>query len=125
MHDTADRHDVGAVGDLRGDADVLLDEQQAHAALAQRLDDQQDVLHDLGREACRGLVHDQQVGLQQQRACDRNHLLLAAAQQLDRGRHALLHDGKERRHLVPGEPHVGTARLAADGLGEDQVLPHR
>src|SRR5580698_6958687 len=80
VYDTSQRHDVGAFGNFGGDSDVLLDEQQTHAALAQLRNDLQDVLDDLGCEPGGGFVHDEQIGLQEQRPANSDHLLLTTAQ---------------------------------------------
>src|SRR4028119_2190346 len=52
---------VGAVGEIEGEARVLLHQQDAHALLLpDAAHDGEDLLHDEGREAERGLVQQQQ-----------------------------------------------------------------
>src|ERR1700721_28707 len=50
MHDAPERHHISALADFRCNADILLDQQQPHAALAQLRDDLQYVLHHFRRE---------------------------------------------------------------------------
>jgi hypothetical protein len=81
LRDAAVDHHADAVGHLQCDAQVLFDQQHRDLALgrqvAQRLGH---LLDDHRRQALGGLIHDQQLGLQQQRPADGQHLLLAARQ---------------------------------------------
>ena len=60
------------------DAEVLLDQQDAQTVLLEPPEHLDQVLDDRRRQALRGLVHDQELRVGQQRASDRQHLLLAA-----------------------------------------------
>src|SRR5690606_41190049 len=51
---------VGPVGNLQGGVDVLLDEENGHAALAQGLQRPEHAEREVGGQAERGLVHQQQ-----------------------------------------------------------------
>ena len=76
--DAAIDHHANAIRHVDRDAQVLLDEQHRDLAapeLAQRL---RDLFDDQRREPFGGLVHHEQARRQQQRAPDREHLLLAA-----------------------------------------------
>jgi hypothetical protein len=76
-------HHSDAIGDVDRHADVLLDQQHGDPAavdmceVPQRLDH---LIDDHRREALGRLVHDQHVWVEEQRAADRQHLLLAAGQ---------------------------------------------
>ena len=79
--DAAVHHHVDGIGDVDRDAEVLLDQQHRDLALGgERLQHRDDLLHDERGQAFGRLVHDQQLGVEEQRACDRQHLLLAAGQ---------------------------------------------
>ena len=74
-------HHVDGVGDLDRDAEVLLDQQHRDLALGgERLQHRRDLLDDHRREALGRLVHHQQLRVEEQRARDREHLLLAAGE---------------------------------------------
>ena len=77
--DAAVHHHVDGVGDLDRDAEVLLDEQHRDLALGgERFEHGRNLLHDDRREALGRLVHHQQLRVEEQRARNREHLLLAA-----------------------------------------------
>src|SRR5262249_2834702 len=71
---------IGAVGDLDGRAHVLLDQQYRDALAARRGDDAEHFLHDQRRKTLARLVEQQDLRIEQQRAGDRQHLLLAAGE---------------------------------------------
>src|SRR6185312_7104259 len=71
---------VGAIRDLDRGSHVLLDQQHRNALLARRGHDAEDLLHDQRRKALARLVEQQQLRIEQQRARDGEHLLLAAGQ---------------------------------------------
>src|SRR4051812_47099755 len=105
---------------VEGEPRVLLDQQDAHPLLL--VDDPQDaedLLDQDRREPERRLVEQQQPGPRHQRARDREHLLLAAAQRPG----LLIHPGAQHREVVahpgdvPGDPGVAPAQRA-----EPQVL---
>ncbi len=73
-------HDVVAVGDGRGEAEILLDQQDGEALLLQRADGLADLLDDDGRQPLGRLVEQQQPRAGAQDAADRQHLLLAAGE---------------------------------------------
>src|SRR5213080_2526973 len=71
-HDNAARfEEVGMIGEVERRRDVLLDEQHAHALVAD------DLAGDERRQPERGLVEEQQAWPQHERPPDREHLLLA------------------------------------------------
>src|SRR5712671_7086608 len=79
--DLAALHDQILVGEGAGEVVVLLDEQDRHvAARRERADGALDVLDDRGLDPLGGLVEDQELGLDRQRAPDRELLLLAAGE---------------------------------------------
>ena len=77
--DAAVHHHAHHVGDIDGDAEILLDQQHRDLALAaQRLQHLDHLVDDDRRQPFGRLIHDQEPGIEQQRAADRQHLLLAA-----------------------------------------------
>ena len=77
--DPAVDHDRDFFGHRGRDADILLDDEHADIALlAETEQDLLDLLDDHRREALGRLVHDEKVRIEQQRARNRQHLLLAA-----------------------------------------------
>src|ERR1700733_7853620 len=72
--------DVMAIGDGRGEAKILLDQQDREAGVLQMSDDAADLLDDHGRQPLGRLVEQQQPRAGAQDAADRQHLLLAARQ---------------------------------------------
>src|SRR2546423_201146 len=119
--DAADLEHVRIRGELQRDVRVLLDDEHRHAlALVQLLDDPEDLGHEQWREAERGLVEQQKPRPLHERASEREHLLLAAAERARLLALALL----EPREVGadPGEVvlQVAAARVRA----ELQVLPH-
>ena len=72
------QHD-DAIGDVGHDAEIMRDQQHAHAAVAPEIVDQAEDLA-LGGDVERGrrLVRDQQRGLVRHRHCDHDALALAA-----------------------------------------------
>ena len=68
------------VGDRERDVERLLDDDHRLAARLQLLDDLEQALHDDRREPERELVDHQDLGLVDQHAAEREHLLLAARQ---------------------------------------------
>src|SRR5579883_2823374 len=69
---------IGAVGNLDRGAHVLFDQQHRDAFLTGGDDHLEDFLHDQRRQALRRLVEHQQLGIEQERARDREHFLLTA-----------------------------------------------
>jgi hypothetical protein len=77
--DTTVDHDRDLLGDRGGDADILLDHEDADAAfLAEVQKYLLDLFDDDRSEPFGGLVHDEQMRVEQERARDREHLLLTA-----------------------------------------------
>src|ERR1035441_1923258 len=72
--------DVDEVRRIGGEAVVLLDQEDRQAAAAQVGHDLADPLDDHRRQALRRLVHQEQAGVGQQGAADREHLLLASGE---------------------------------------------
>src|SRR6266581_3561476 len=65
---------------LEGEVRVLLDEERRHALGPELTDHLEEVLHDEGRETGGRFVEQDEVRLRHQRAADREHLLLTAAE---------------------------------------------
>src|SRR6185437_10802094 len=79
--DPADLEDVRARGCLQREVRVLFDDEHGQAlALVQLADDAEDLRDDPRREAERRLVEEHELRAEHQRAGQREHLLLAAAQ---------------------------------------------
>ena len=118
--DAAVDHDGNGVGNLGGDADVLLDHKHRDlAVLGETHQDVVDLGDDDGGEALGRLVHHQQARVEQQSARDRHHLLLAA-RKLRAGVGLAL--GEPREGVVNALDSPGAAALAGN---EPQVLVHR
>ena len=73
-------HDELALGDRRCDTEVLLDQQDREAFSLELLERLDEVLDDRRRKPLGGLVHDQERRVREQRARDREHLLLATGE---------------------------------------------
>src|SRR5208282_6505162 len=76
--DGAVLHQVDAPAGLERQRDVLLHQQHRHVLSAQHVDDLADLGHHAWHQAFRGLVHEDDLGLEHHRAGDGEHLLLAA-----------------------------------------------
>src|SRR5450755_5161403 len=63
VYDTSVVQHVGDISDSHGGADILLDQQNRHAFLAQRDYNLEYLLHDLGRQALRGFIKQQNLGV--------------------------------------------------------------
>jgi hypothetical protein len=137
--DAAVHHHVDGVGDLDGHSEVLLDQQHGDLALGrERLQHRLDLLHDDWGQTLGGLVHDEELRVEQERAGDREHLLLAA-RELGAAIGLALGEPGERlvnaldrpRPPAPGEPqmlvdrerrpHPPSLRHVADPLGGDGI----
>ena len=118
--DAAVDHDGDGLGNLGGDADVLLDHKHGDlAVLGEAHQDVVDLGDDDGGEALGRLVHHQQARVEQQSARDRHHLLLAA-RELRAGVGLAL--GQPREGVVDALDGPGAAAFAGD---EPQVLVDR
>src|SRR2546425_863237 len=95
-----DLEQVCVVRDLERLPCVLLDHEDGEAARVDLPDLLEQALDDLGREAQRGLVHDQQPRLGDEGARDGEHLLLAAGQRAGELAPPLAQERKQREHLV-------------------------
>ena len=101
-----------------GDAEVLLDQEQAHPLEDERLAGADEVLDDGRRQALGRLVHDQELGVEEQRAPDGEHLLLAAGELRAADLLAL---GQAREELVD----LGDRPAPVAGADHAQVLVGR
>jgi hypothetical protein len=77
IHHASILHEVESIGDLAGEAEVLLDEQNGHPALLKGDENIPDALHDHGRKALRRLVEEEDFRAGAQHARNGEHLLLA------------------------------------------------
>ena len=114
---------VGMPGDVQRERRALVGEQDRRAGVRdapQRLADLGD--HDR-RQPQRRLVEQQQPRLSHQRAADREHLLLAAAQQAGALVDALAQDREQLEHLVAQPPLAGA--VARRERAEPEVLADR
>src|SRR5688500_456824 len=74
------RHDVVAIGNGRGETDVLFHQQDRYIPSAQNSDGVDESFIDLGGQPLSGLINDQHRRLGQDGSGYREHLLLTAAQ---------------------------------------------
>ena len=93
-------HHVKAVGQARGEAEILLDHHDREAALAQADDGARQGVHDDRRQAFGDLVEQQQLGARAQDARHGQHLLLAARQAHARAGAAFAQVGEQAVDLV-------------------------
>src|SRR5580700_933631 len=71
---------IGMVGDLEAHARVLLHEQNGNPLVPHFRDNGENLTHDERCEALGRLVEDEQLGIEQERASDREHFLLASGE---------------------------------------------
>ena len=113
-----------AVGDGGGDVERLLHDDHRVALCLESLDDVEQRVHDERREAERELVDEQELRLEQQRAPEREHLLLAAG---ERRRVLVAARAQGGEHVVDvGDAPFGVAPLG--GVGGERgakVVAHR
>src|SRR5712675_1877458 len=105
-----------AVGDARGKAKILLDQEDGKPYRLEPRDGVADLLHDHRREALGRLVQKQQPRSGAQNPADREHLLLAAGELGALAREALLQIGKQLENLLYREA------AGVDLRREQQVL---
>ena len=129
LDDAADLEQVGPMRDLQRLARVLLDHQDGDAHGVDLAHQAENVAHHEGREAERGLVHQQQLRRRDERARDRHHLLLAAAERagdlvvaLPQAREALEHlvDAALDERLV-GDCEAADPQVVDDGQRVPQL----
>src|SRR3984893_7988461 len=133
------------VGDRKRSAQVLLDQENRQSLALDTLEHRDDLLHDHRRQAFRGLVEQQQAGIEHERARDRKHLLLAARElkaeialtllevrkqsedALQRPSTLIASAGKDREVLAHGETRKNAALLrhktepqAGDSIGRQR-----
>src|SRR5947208_7209341 len=118
--DAAGVQDHYFVGELEGEPDVLLDEQDRLAFGLQAGDGAADLGDDERREALGGLVHQEHARVAHQRPRDGEHLLLAAG----KGARDLLGARLELREQLEDAGQV-PGRGGAPSFRHPQVLPHR
>jgi hypothetical protein len=87
------------IGNLERALDILLHHQHGRALVGQLAQELEDVLHHDGRQADGGLVNQQHLGPQQQRAANLKLLLLPAREGRCLGIHALFHAREKFQHL--------------------------
>ena len=121
--DLAVRHQVGAVGERDGALGALLDQQHRDAALADLGERREDDVDDLRREAERRLVEQQDIGPGDERARDRELLLLAAGERTRPAPRELLDDRELRVDRL--DVLAGARARAPPREAEPQVLLDR
>ena len=109
------------MGDLQRLAGVLLDHQDGDAHAVDLAHQGEDVPHHQGGEAERGLVHQQELRRRDERARDRNHLLLPAAERAGDLVVALAQSREAFEHLVDASLHED---LVSDGEAAEPQVVH-
>src|SRR5262245_7158543 len=106
---------VAVVGDRQRLVGVLLDQQHGRAAAVDLADDAEDLLDEHRREPQRRLVEQHQGRLRHQRAPDRQHLLLPAAERSRQLRAPFGQDGEARVRALEGglDPALVRAHVGA------------
>src|SRR5437868_2903642 len=97
--DLAGAQHVAACGNLQRQTRVLLDQQHGDARRGDGANGIEDLSRELGRDAKRRLVEQQQARARHHRATDGQHLLLAAAERAALLPHALAEARKELHHI--------------------------
>ncbi len=95
VNDTAILHDVVTIRNRRGEAKILLDEQNCETLLLEQADGLADLLDDDWGKALGWLREQQKPGAGAQDTADGEHLLLTARQFCTLARQALLKIGKQ------------------------------
>src|SRR5688572_16668872 len=110
---------VEVPADAARERQLLLDEQEGELLLLVELgQDVTDLMHDVGLDALRRLVQDEQLGLRHQRAPDGQLLLLATRQIAAAAVQHLLQHGKITKDALRDAP----LALAAGGEPHEQVF---
>src|SRR2546426_7908263 len=92
-----------AVGDARGESEILLDQEDGKPFRLEPRDDQADLLNDHRSEAFGRLIEQEQPCSGAQNAADREHLLLAAGELRALAREALLQVREQLENLLHRE----------------------
>src|ERR1700738_3206458 len=108
IDDAAVIEHVGVVGNLQTHPGILLDEEDRNPFAAHLRDNVKDLAHDQRSEPLRRLIENEQLGVEQQGAADRKHLLLATGKLAPTVELAL---GKPREKLVDAFGDPGTLTL--------------
>ena len=116
VDDAAVLHDVVAVGDRRGEAEILLDQQNGEALALQLGDGAADLLDDDRREALGRLVEHQEARAGAQDSRDRQHLLFAARELAAAAAQPLAQIGEQREDALERSSRR-SRRSAAAGTG--------
>src|SRR5581483_3593654 len=114
-HGPAVLQHVGALDEIERAMNVLLDQQHGHAGAGDPVQGFDDFLDQARRDADEGLIEQEQPRIRHERAADRHHLLLPAAQLAGVLLVLLLQNRKQREHV--GERLIqriaGAARVRA------------
>src|SRR6185369_6087074 len=122
---------IGVLRERQRHGDVLLDQDDRGALGVEALDHAEHFLDDGGRQAQRGLVEHDELGLAHQAAADREHLLLAAghgagvlAAPLGQAREQRI-DALARRGLAgaPAREIRADFEVLVDGQGREDLTP--
>src|SRR5882762_8117351 len=93
-----------AVGDARGESEILLDQEDGKPFRLEPRDDAADLLNDHRSEAFGWLIEQEQPCSGAQNAADREHLLLAAGELRALAREAFLKVREQVENLSQGQP---------------------
>ncbi len=113
---------IAAVGNAQALLGVLLDQQDADAALAHLGERFEQLVRQQRRQAERGFVEQQELGCRHHGAADRHHLLLAAAHGARRLGEAFLEAREKLQHAL--QVALGAVAGAAGIGAELKVLAH-
>src|SRR5712691_10964383 len=119
--DAAGVEDHDLVGEVEGELDVLLDQQNRLAFLLQAQESATHLRDDQRREPLGRLIHQQQARISHERAADREHLLLPSGERAGSLLQPLLQTGKELHHPLEC-PRDGDTRALLPR--NDQILTH-
>src|SRR5262245_29220914 len=113
--------DVSVVGDRERLGDVLLDQEDGHVLVADAPDERHHLIDEPRRQPERRLVQHEHARPPDQRAGERDHLLLAAAHRAGELAPALAEAGKQRERPLEAR---GTLGPREEPAAELQVLEH-
>src|SRR5271166_5792855 len=117
MDDKAVVHDANLVADLTGDAKILLDHEDRDPGRLDLVEAGDERADDRRREALGRLVDQEELARLDDRACDRQHLLLPARERPGARQPEFLQSRKEAED--PGKTRVVER---ADARAENEVL---
>src|SRR5215510_8207687 len=120
VHDPALAHEIDVIGDAEREGQILLDDEDRRTTGLELPDDASELSDQERRQPLGRLVHQEDVGIADQRAPAGQHLLLAARELVATIAQTLTQPGKEVER-----PREAPARAVAGPLADRQMLADR